>query len=91
MINANEDVRDGLLSRRLTSLGLVSVLQNRFGRNTMSPAFQRGSMPIDDIFVSTSISASRAGTHSHFLKIENLYFWVILGHLKIFHIHNHTF
>ena len=42
-------------------MGLMSVLQTRFGRPYMPPTFQRGSIPIDNIFVSPSISASRAG------------------------------
>ena len=61
MLDANEDVRDGLLSKKLVSMGLDSVLQSRFGRSMMPPTYQRGSVPIDDIFVSKSITSIRAG------------------------------
>lgn len=61
MIDANKDVQDGALSLRSKSMGLISVLQSKFGKATMSPTFQRGSVLIDDISISPSISTIRAG------------------------------
>ena len=61
MIDANKDVQDGALSLRSKSMGLISVLQSKFGKATMSRTFQRGSVLIDDISISPSISTIRAG------------------------------
>ena len=61
MIDANKDVQDGALSLRSKSMGLISVLQSKFGKAIMSPTFQRGSVLIDDISISPSISTIRAG------------------------------
>ena len=60
MLDANEDVHDGLLSKSLVLMGPVSVQQSRFGRTMMTPTYQRGSVPIDNIFVSRSITSVRA-------------------------------
>ena len=57
MLGANEDVKDGML----VAMGLVSVLKSRFGQTTIPMTYQRGSVPIDDIFVSQSITTARVG------------------------------
>ena len=61
MIDANEDVRSGVLSTRLRQLGLISPLQSKFGGHSMPPTFHRGSAPIDDIFVSPSLRVEKSG------------------------------
>ena len=61
MIDANEDVRDGPLSKRLRELGLISPIQTKFGSLNMPPTYHRGSVPIDAIFVSPSVCVDKTG------------------------------
>ena len=59
-IDVNEDVRDGNFAQMMRRVGLVSAIRRKHGNN-MPPTYQLGSRPIDDIFVSPSLTVMKAG------------------------------
>ena len=60
MIDANEDVRKGPLSKAFENLGLISAIRTKHGE--FCPATQhKGSDPIDDIFISPGIKVKKSG------------------------------
>jgi len=55
-VDANEDIRGGVLSRRLGNLGLVDCITSQHGMDG-PPTYDRGSVPIDGLFVSRTLRA----------------------------------
>ena len=56
----NEDVRTCLLSRHLKDMGMIEILTKTHGVNGPS-TYNRGSAPIDGIFVSPTLQGTRCG------------------------------
>ena len=53
-VDANEDVRTGPFSRNLKTLGLAKVITNQHG-NEAPATYNRGSVPIDRLYVSSTL------------------------------------
>lgn len=60
LVDSNEDIRDGNFDRGLRQLGLHSGIRTRHG-NSPPPTHQKGSAPIDDIYVTRNIMIDKAG------------------------------
>ena len=60
LIDSNEDIRDGTFDRELRQIDLHSEIRTRHG-NTPPPTQQKGSFPIDDIYVSGNVLIDKAG------------------------------
>ena len=58
--DVNEDVRTCPLSQRLKALGLVELLTNTHGIDG-PPTYNRGSAPINGIYVSPTLQGLRCG------------------------------
>ena len=59
-IDANEDVRSGVLTTKLERLGLVENVTAKHGCQG-PPTYDRGSVPIDGMFVSRTLRGCRCG------------------------------
>jgi hypothetical protein len=59
-IDANTDIRQGEFVEMLTSIGLVNVLHAKYG-NDLPPTYARGSLPIDGLFISSTLTQFKAG------------------------------
>jgi hypothetical protein len=59
-IDANTDIRSGPFADMLQSIGLVNVLPTKFG-NDIPPTYARGSLPIDGIFISSTLTQFKTG------------------------------
>ena len=59
-VDANEDVCTGPFSRSLQTLGLVKVITNKHG-NEAPATYNRGSAPIDGLYVSSTLQGLRFG------------------------------
>ena len=60
LIDSNDDVRSGSFDRELRQLGLHSGIRTRHG-NTPPPTMHKGSVPIDDIYVSRNVMIGKSG------------------------------
>ena len=59
-VDANEDVRGGVLADKLEHLGLTECVTAQHGRYG-PPTYERGSVPIDGLFVSRTLRGSKCG------------------------------
>lgn len=63
-LDANEDIRSGYARDKFTALNLIEINIHRHG-NDAPATYNRGSKPIDGIFVSTTLIHSRCGYLAH--------------------------
>ena len=61
LIDCNEDVRNGSMDQMLRKNGLRSAIRQKFGDMSAPPTHHRGSVPIDDIYLSHDLNFIRAG------------------------------
>ena len=61
MMDANEDVTAEPLTEALQAVGLREVIIEAHSDSGIVPTYQRGSRPIDGIFLSPSLSITKGG------------------------------
>ena len=62
-VDANEDVRKSKLSAALEKIGMVKVITQQHGQEG-PPTYERGSIPIDGIYVSQTLMGAKCGYES---------------------------